>query len=146
MNRKQAILLIICVFWVMILPGCRTETPVKTPQGNIAQAQKLPQDLGADLERGVIKASGIGLPPKDASGEAQARLLARRAAITDGQRNLSRKLLMLEQRAGISRGSDDSAVVKNYTIAAEQQLPDGGYRVVLELRIDDNLLARLRSR
>ena len=39
-------------------------------------------------KKGMIKATGIGYPPSRISDERQARLLARRAAIVDGCRNL----------------------------------------------------------
>ena len=39
-------------------------------------------------KKGMIKATGIGCPPSRISDERQARLLARRAAIVNGYRNL----------------------------------------------------------
>lgn len=143
MIRNQFVLIIVLSAGLLLLPGCQNEMPVKTTPGSITK--NLPQNLAADLEKGTIRASGVGLPSTGAGSDAQAKILARRAAITDGQRNLARKLADLQQRAGVSRASGETIVIKEFIIVEEKQLPDGAHSVVLEMKLDKSLLDRLRS-
>ena len=141
MKKKLTVLLcglVICSF----LPGCQSEQVVKSPESGFPQRTITFQHPAVDLERGLITISGVGLPPKSGVEEAQAKLFARRAAIVDGQRNLAEKLVALERRAGLT--PTDPVMVKNYIILEEKQLSDGGYRVVLQMKLEAALLKRLR--
>ncbi|MBP5200211.1 MAG: LPP20 family lipoprotein [Schwartzia sp.] len=97
---------------------------------------------GADFEANRVEAEGFGLPPAYAVSEAQSRLLARRAAISDAQRNLA------EQIAGVQVDSETtvqnlqiandtirtrvSALLKGAKVISESY-EDGAYRVVMAL-------------
>ncbi len=99
---------------------------------------------GADFELNRVEAEGFGLPPAFATSEAQSRLMARRAAITDAQRNLA------EQIAGVQVDSETtvqnmqlasdtvkthvSALIKGAKVISESY-EDGAYHVVMALPI-----------
>ncbi len=92
---------------------------------------------------------GEGIAPKDAISPTQAMVLAKRAAIIDGYRQLGEKLygikLSAQERVedAVLRNSKIAtslnAVIKNAAII-NNAYKDGLYRVMMELKIDRNLL------
>ena len=84
----------------------------------------------ADNDTFVV--SGIGYPPIKADNAAQARLMARRAAIVDAYRNAL---------AGAGSSNNDeqtfytglSGFVKGLTIVREEYLEDGGVRILAKV-------------
>lgn len=84
----------------------------------------------ADNDAFVV--SGIGYPPIKAENAAQARLMARRAAILDAYRNAL---------AGAGTANNDeptfytglSGFVKGLTIEREEYLEDGGVRILAKV-------------
>jgi hypothetical protein len=99
---------------------------------------------------GVAAAEGFGVPNPGAPG-GQGRLMARRAAMSDARRNL------LEQIQGASVSSSTTVqnfmtqndtiqtrvqgLVQNATVVDEQQMPDGTYRVAMQ--IDMNQVSQI---
>jgi hypothetical protein len=81
----------------------------------------------------TLVVSGIGYPPIKAENAAQARLMARRAAILDAYRNAL--------SAAGTAGNDENAFysglsgfVKGLTIEKEEYLGDGGLRIIAKVR------------
>lgn len=99
-------------------------------------------DAATDWNNGVIQATGSGVPTTGTIG-AQARMLARRAAIADAYRQL------LEMTEGVQVDADTtvemmmvtsdvirtkvSGVVKGAKIVSENMTPDGGYEVTMQI-------------
>lgn len=147
--RSKSEVILFGLLCLTLLSGCRQE-PAQSPviESWVTPAKPfVASDPALHLERGVIRTSGIGRPPRDSTEKGQA--LARRAAIVDGQRHLAQKLAELKQRANIESGvvnAGTGILVENYTIVEEKSLADGGYRVILEMKLDNTLLERLRQR
>ncbi len=97
---------------------------------------------GVDWVAGKIRATGIGMPPQNATNDSVRRAMAQRAALADAQRNMLRTIEQV-------RISDDQDVkdamrskkvalriqgfLKGYTVVSERDLEDGRIEVVLEL-------------
>ena len=99
-------------------------------------------DAATDWNAGVIRATGMGVPTTGAVG-AQARMLARRAAVADAYRQL------LELTEGVQVDAETtvemmmvtsdvirtkvSGLVKGAQIVEEKMSPDGGYEVTMQI-------------
>lgn len=97
-----------------------------------ADAGKGPDNSGSD----ILIIQGVGYPPIKASSAAQARLMARRAAVLDAYRNaLAAK--------GVKDYDENNLYVelqgfiKGMTIVQEEYLEDGGIRLRAELPAKD---------
>ena len=80
----------------------------------------------ATPDRACIRATGTGFPPSSATDQRQARLLARRAAIVDGYRNLIRSIDGMEPLIG--RGTvirTTHGFVKGAKVLDTRYLKDG---------------------
>ena len=102
----------------------------------------LKADAATDWNSGVITATGTGIPTTGTSG-AQARILARRAAIADAYRQL------LETTQGVQVDAETtvemmmvtsdvirtkvSGIIKGAQIVSENITPDGGYEVTMQI-------------
>ena len=103
-------------------------------------------------EENLITATGTGIPPQNAMSPAQARLLARRAAVVDGYRMLAESVKGVNVDAettveNLVVRNDTvrakvSACIKGAMITSEREIP-GGYEVTMQLPMfgDSNPLA-----
>ena len=100
----------------------------------------------------TFTAFGDGVPPLDTYSPAQARALAKRAAITDAQRQIATKLFGVKINAkdtvkdAMLKSSIIEArvhgLVKNAAIV-DEQYKDGLYRVEMEVQMDKATWERL---
>ncbi len=72
--RKMSVIIILCLLYAAIAYAVKDNITIIVEEHH--------------PEKGMIKAAGTGYPPSRITDERQARLLARRAAIVDGYRNL----------------------------------------------------------
>ena len=100
---------------------------------------------GVDWGNSTITVTGSGIAPANAHNAAQARMLARRAAVVDGYRQLA------EAVKGVNVDSETtvqnmmvvsdttktkvSAFIQGAKIVSEKVIPDGGYEVTMEVSI-----------
>ena len=106
-----------------------------------------------DWETNYIVATGQGFAPESVTNRTKAQILARRAAIVDGYRQLAESVKgvtiisnttvrELEIDEDIITAKVD-AVIKGAEVIEERPLPEGGYQVKMRLRIfGDNSLAQ----
>jgi hypothetical protein len=107
--------------------------------------------------QGIILAKGSGAPPKEAKNIAQARLMAERAALSDGRRNL------MEVLKGVR--VDSVTHVENYMVKSDQirlsaegfiqgsvelrdqrrYLSDGGIEVTVAMNLSGDFLSLMLS-
>ena len=102
----------------------------------------------------TFTAFGDGVPPLDTYSPAQARALAKRAAIADAQRQIATKLFGVKINA---KDTVKDAMLKNSIIEArvhglvknaaivDEQYKDGLYRVEMEVQMDKATWERLFS-
>ena len=122
--KKIAALLIMCCILVF---------------GSVASAAS-----GANFDANRVEADGYGVEPDNAGSAVQARLMARRAAIADAQRNLAEQIAGVQVNAettvrDMQLASDVvttrvSAVLKGAKVI-EESYEDGAYHVVLALPV-----------
>lgn len=96
-----------------------------------------------DWDGGKIVAQGMGVAPSNAVNPAQARIMARRAAVVDGYRQLAEAVrgvnVDAETKVENMMVSSDvvktkvSAMVKGARVIAEGPIPGGGYQVTMEV-------------
>lgn len=97
---------------------------------------------GVDWGSGIIRATGYGMPPKNASSITIRREMAKRAALADAQRNMLRIIEQIRIDAdqnvksamrSKSVASKIEGYLKGYSIVSERELEDGKLELVLEL-------------
>lgn len=135
MNRRHLIFMsaILAISLVIIAAGCAVYVPPEAPP----KAEWVPIK---------IKAKGGGVPPPTAINQAQARLMAERAAKLDAYRNL------LEQAYGVTIHSNTSvrdfvtqsdtiharveAYIRGAKVIDTRYLNDGSVEIEIELTLD----------
>ncbi|MCR5756767.1 MAG: LPP20 family lipoprotein [Selenomonas sp.] len=96
-----------------------------------------------DWNKNVIRATGGGVAPASARTMAQARMMARRAAITDAYRQLAEYVggVNVDSETTVDMAAVQSDVIKTRVqatirgahIVSEGQTSDGGYEVTMEV-------------
>lgn len=109
--------------------------------------------------KGIVTATGSGVPPSDAGNMAQARLLAERAAVSDARRNLLEIVgevrvdavstvgtLMAKKDVVMTRVS---GIVKGSIVTQRRYLDDGSVEVTVEMPVTgaflDVMLTEVKS-
>lgn len=150
MSRKSFIVFVLCIL-LAGLPLAASAAPANNVNILVvnnapAATEEVANGNGLiNWETDTIEAIGTGVPPANAKSPAQAKGLARRAAIVDAQRNL------LESIKGVQVDSETtmenltitsdvvktkvSGLVKGARIVREQQMPDGSYQVVMAVKM-----------
>lgn len=146
MLKKSLVYLTICALLLIALPVVAGATAVNTSVNvSVTAVDQIGAYGSVNWDQGVIEAIGTGIPSSVAKSPAQARLMARRAAIVDAQRNL------LETTEGVKVTAEStvqnfettndtvrtqvSGIVKGAKIVNEQQLPDGTYQVTMRINL-----------
>jgi hypothetical protein len=128
-------------------PGhVQDRAPVAIPENQRVQQTSVLLPIvatdGVDWTAGKIRATGTGDRPQHAENAAQARAMAQRAAIADGQRNLLRMVeqikidgqrsvrTLMNTRSGAER---IQGFIKGSAVVSERQLEDGSVEVIMEL-------------
>lgn len=144
MFKKSWIHFTICALLFTALPLAAGATTVNT---NVTVAITPVDQIGVygsiNWEQGAVEAVGTGIPSRLAKSPAQARLMARRAAIADAQRNLLETIGGVKVTAettvqNFETTSDTvktrvTGIVKGAKIVDEQLLTDGSYQVTLRI-------------
>ncbi|MCX7918975.1 MAG: hypothetical protein N3A72_05080 [bacterium] len=89
------------------------------------------------VDQNVIVAKGIGKPPTFSVSSAQAKLMARRAAIVVAQRNLAKVVgkVIKESKGQVSR-TKVKAFLRGFRIREIRELPNGCIEATLELPLN----------
>jgi len=148
MVKKSLVCLTICIMVIASLPLTAGANPVITAAETTTSVTAV-EPVGAngsiDWDKKTIEAVGYGLPATLSRSPAHARLMARRAAITDAYRNL------LEAIQGVKVDSETtvhnfeavndtvkikiSGMVNGARIISEQPLADGSYQVTMSVNL-----------
>lgn len=130
-----------CMYHAIQSPAVFAAKVETTTVVTVEQKTQVNWEKGADSE---VVAMGIGLPPQNAVG-AQGKVLARRAAVVDAQRNLVETIngVQVDAETTVENLMVTSDVVKTRvaglikgaTIVSEQQNPDGSYSVIMRVPI-----------
>ncbi len=138
---------------VLVFSGCSKKEPPKPKLIKRVITQKTYTIKPCKVKPDIVTLTviGEGIAPQDAISPTQAMVLAKRAAIIDGYRQLGEKLYGVKLSA---RDKVEDAVLRNSKIATRvdaiirnaniinNAYKDGLYRVMMELKIDRNLLRR----
>ena len=149
MFKRTFICFTICALLVAGLPLAAGAATVNT---NVNVSVSTADQVGANglinWDEGFVEATGTGVPSSIAKSPAQGRLMARRAAIVDAQRNLLESIegvkITAETTVQNFETTNDmvrtqvTGVVKGSKIVNEQQLPDGTYQVTLRINLYGN--------
>ena len=111
---------------------------------------------GVDWQKGIITAVGRGLPPKDMKNQAQARILAMRAATIEAQKSMLEIIMKMKTPPdrGMKEYLDEKHIeitriegfVKGARVVKEEYKDDGSAEATLEAPLigADGLVAALK--
>lgn len=146
MFKKPLIHLIICTMLIAGLPLAVNAAPATT-NANVSVITTDPVGANGSInwEQGTVEAVGSGIPSIMSKSPAQARLMARRAAIVDAQRNLLEAIegVRLDAETTVQNFATTndivktqvSGIVRNSKIVNEQLLADGTYQVTMQVNL-----------
>lgn len=142
------------------LPAGRYTVQVSSPgyandsfQLDVAEDQRAVRDVrmlyitpiaGIDWTSGMLRARGIGVPPKQAPSPTVRREMAKRAAIVDAERSLLKAVEQIstapEEKLTAARGGGSfsqklQGFLQGYRVVAERDLDGGRIEVELELQL-----------
>ncbi|MGL5514781.1 MAG: LPP20 family lipoprotein [Sporomusa sp.] len=145
MIRKALVHLIICTLLLAGLPLAVGATPVNNVSVSVSAVDQVGANGYINWDKGFVEAIGIGAPSSMAKSLAQSRLMARRDAIADAQRNLLESVERVQVTAettieNLLTTNDTvktkvSGMIKGVKIVNEQQLADGAYQVTLRISL-----------
>lgn len=145
MIRKTLVYFTICTMLLAGLPLAVSAATVNTSVNVSVSAVDQVGDNGyINWDEGFVEAIGTGAPSSMAKSPAQARLMARRAAIADAQRNLLESVEGVQVTAETTVGNfltNDiaktklSGMIEEAKIVKEQQLADGTCQVTLRVSL-----------
>lgn len=122
-----------------------------TVELNLAENQRAAQNVrllyvtavdGVDWSSGTIRATGMGLPPKNSPNATVRREMAKRAALADGERKLLKIIDQLKVgpsqtvQSALGKGKYVERIqgfIRGYRVTAERELNGGGMELDLEL-------------
>lgn len=146
MIRKTLVYLTICTLLLAGLPPAVGAAAVNTSVNVSVSAVDQVGDNGyINWDEGFVEAIGTGAPASMAKSPAQARLMARRAAIADSQRNLRESVEGVQvtaettvenfQTINDTVKTKVSGMIRGAKIVKEQQLADGACQVTLRVSL-----------
>ncbi len=146
MFKKSLFYFIVCALLLTALPLAAVAATASTHANALPAAVDQIGAYGSiNWEQGVVEAIGTGIPSRLAKSPAQARLMARRAAIVDAQRNLLETIEAVKVTAettvqNFETTSDTvktqvTGIIKGAKIVDEQLLADGSYQVTLSINL-----------
>ena len=125
---------------------------------SMASVLAMPAD-NLDWQDSTITVVGMGAPPARAWNQSQARMLARRAAVVDGYRQLAEivKGVNVDSETTVENFMVTSdvtrtrvnALIRGAQVISERQTPDGGYEVTMRIAmfgLGDSLAAAVMPR
>lgn len=146
MIRRTLVYLTICT---LLLAGLPLAVGAATVNTSVNVSVSAVDQVGAkgyiNWDKGLVEAIGIGAPSSMAKSLAHGRLMARRAAIADAQRNLLKSVEGVQVTAETTvknfQTTNDSVktkvfdMIKEAKIVKEQQLADGTCQVTLRISL-----------
>jgi len=148
MNKKTLAFLLVTALLITLFPltaSAGQATNINIVVNNNEANEKAGDAGWVNWEQGVVKAIGTGAPSSKAKTQAQARILARRAAIVDAYRNLAEAVegLQVDSETTVENleitsdiiKTKVSAFIKGAQLVSEQQLPDGSYEVIMQIKL-----------
>ncbi|HWR43377.1 LPP20 family lipoprotein [Sporomusa sp.] len=146
MFKKSLVYLTIFTLLIAGLPMVAGAATVNTNVNvSVSTVDQVGANGSVNWDEGFVEAIGTGVPSSIAKSPAQARLMARRAAIVDAQRNLLESVEGVKVTAETTvqnfETTNDtvktqvSGIVKGARIVNEHQLADGTYQVTLRINL-----------
>lgn len=142
MFKRTLICFTLCA---LLIAGLPLAAGAATASTSVPAIDQLGVSGSINWAEGFVEATGTGVPSSIAKSPAQARLMARRAAIVDAQRNLLESIEGVRITAKTTvqnlETTDDTirtqvtGIVKGAKIVNEQQLLDGTYQVTLRINL-----------